>query len=40
MSAPQHLADGEAILAIRDLNFYYGDFRGLTDVSLDIAKTR
>ena len=40
MSVPQHTADGEAILAIRDLNFYYGDFRGLHDVSLDIAKNR
>ena len=40
MSAPQYTADGEAILAIRDLNFYYGDFRGLHDVSLDIAKSR
>jgi len=40
MSAPQRLADGEAILAIRDLNFFYGDFRGLIDVSLDIAKNK
>ena len=40
MSAPQHTADGDAILSIRDLNFYYGDFRGLHDVSLDIAKNR
>jgi len=40
MSALQHTADGEAILSIRDLNFYYGDFRGLHDVSLDIAKNR
>ena len=40
MSAPQTTTDGEAILAIRDLNFYYGDFRGLTNVSLDIAKSR
>jgi phosphate transport system ATP-binding protein len=40
MSAPQQLADGEAILAIRDLNFYYGDFRGLIDVSMDVAKNR
>ena len=40
MSAPQRLADGEAILAIRDLNFFYGDFRGLIDVSLDIATNK
>ena len=40
MSAPQQLADGEAILAIRDLNFYYGDFRGLINVSMDVAKNR
>ena len=40
MFAPQHTADGDAILSIRDLNFYYGDFRGLHDVSLDIAKNR
>jgi hypothetical protein len=38
MSALEHTADGEAILSIRDLNFFYGDFRGLKDVSLDIAK--
>lgn len=40
MSAPQKNADGAAILEIRDLNFYYGDFRGLTNVSLDIAESR
>jgi len=40
MSAPHHHVDGEAILAIRDLNFYYGDFRGLTDVSLDILQKK
>ncbi len=40
MSAPQTTADGEAILSIRDLNFYYGAFRGLTNVSLDIAKSK
>jgi phosphate transport system ATP-binding protein len=38
MSAPQISANGDAILAIRDLNFYYGDFRGLTNVSMDVAK--
>ncbi len=40
MSAPNTTADGDAILSIRDLNFYYGNFRGLTNVSLDIAKSR
>jgi len=40
MSVPQTAADGEPILSIRDLNFYYGDFRGLNNVSLDIAKSR
>ena len=40
MSNSQTTADGEAILSIRDLNFYYGAFRGLTNVSLDIAKSR
>ncbi len=40
MSAPQLTADGDAILEVRDLNFFYGDFRGLTNVSLDIAKSR
>jgi phosphate transport system ATP-binding protein len=40
MSTSQTTADGEAILSIRDLNFYYGTFRGLTNVSLDIAKSR
>ena len=38
MSAPQQTFNGDAILAVRDLSFYYGDFRGLMDVSLDIAK--
>jgi phosphate transport system ATP-binding protein len=40
MSAPQQSADGDAILKVRDLNFFYGDFRGLTNVSLDIAKSK
>ena len=40
MSAPHSTADGDSILSIRDLNFFYGDFRGLTNVSLDIAKSR
>jgi phosphate transport system ATP-binding protein len=40
MSALEPTADGEAILSIRDLNFFYGDFRGLKDVSLDIAKNQ
>jgi phosphate transport system ATP-binding protein len=40
MSAPQQTIDGDAILAVRDLSFYYGDFRGLIDVSLDIAKNK
>ena len=40
MSTSQTTANGEAILSIRDLNFYYGAFRGLTNVSLDIAKSR
>ncbi|HNF89063.1 MAG TPA: ATP-binding cassette domain-containing protein, partial [Thiobacillaceae bacterium] len=40
MSAPQSTADGAAILEVRELNFYYGEFRGLTQVSLDIAKNR
>ncbi|MCM8621426.1 MAG: phosphate ABC transporter ATP-binding protein PstB [Candidatus Accumulibacter sp.] len=40
MSALQQAADGEAILAVRDLSFYYGDFRGLNKVSLDIAQNK
>ena len=28
----------EAILEVRDLSFYYGTFRGLTNISLNIAK--
>jgi len=28
----------EAALRVRNLNFYYGDFQGLKDVTLDIAK--
>ena len=30
----------EAILEVRDLSFYYGDFRGLSHISLDIAKNQ
>lgn len=40
MSAHQQAVDGEAILAVRDLSFYYGDFRGLNKVSLDIAQNK
>lgn len=40
MSALQQAVDGEAILAVRDLSFYYGDFRGLNQVSLDILKNK
>jgi phosphate transport system ATP-binding protein len=41
MSDQSLLASGEeAILSVRDLNFFYGDFRGLKDVSLDIAKSK
>jgi phosphate transport system ATP-binding protein len=31
---------GEAILKVRDLDFYYGDFRGLTKISIEIAKNK
>lgn len=37
---PAAKANANAILAVRDLNFYYGDFRGLTNVSLDIEKSK
>jgi len=41
MSAQSLLANGEeSILSIRDLDFFYGDFRGLKSVSLDIAKSK
>ncbi len=40
MSAPIPTLPGDAILVVRDLNFYYGDFRGLTNVSLNIAKSK
>ena len=40
MSAPTPTIPGDAILVVRDLNFYYGDFRGLTNVSLNIAKSK
>jgi phosphate transport system ATP-binding protein len=40
MSALQQTADGDPILEVRDLNFFYGDFRGLNNVTLDIAKGR
>jgi len=32
---------GEGVaLQVRDLNFYYGDFKGLKDINLDIAKNK
>ena len=40
MSAPTPTNPGDAIQVVRDLNFYYGDFRGLTNVSLNIAKSK
>ncbi|MBI5330640.1 MAG: phosphate ABC transporter ATP-binding protein PstB [Betaproteobacteria bacterium] len=40
MSAPHSIHVGDAILEVRDLNFFYGDFRGLTNVSLNIAKSQ
>jgi len=40
MSSSSTIAPGDAILQIRNLNFFYGNFRGLTNVSLDIAKSR
>ena len=41
MSDPTHFdTEDESILSVRNLNFFYGDFRGLKDVSLDIAKHR
>ena len=40
MSAALPAANANAILSVRDLNFYYGDFRGLTNISLDIAKSK
>ncbi len=33
-----HIPAGEAILQIRDLDFFYGHFQGLQKVSMDIAK--
>ncbi|MCM8595347.1 phosphate ABC transporter ATP-binding protein PstB [Accumulibacter sp.] len=40
MPPPQENVEPEAILAVRDLSFYYGEFRGLNKVSLDIAKSK
>jgi phosphate transport system ATP-binding protein len=37
--SPNRIAT-DAILEVRDLNFYYGKFRGLTNISLDIAKSQ
>ena len=34
-----HIAE-EAVLKIRNLDFYYGDFKGLSNVNLDIAHNR
>ena len=38
MSQPLAANNHEAILEVRDLSFYYGTFRGLTNISLNIAK--
>ena len=38
MSQPPAGNGNEAILEVRDLSFYYGSFRGLTNFSLNIAK--
>jgi phosphate transport system ATP-binding protein len=38
MSDQSTLSGEEAALQIRDLDFYYGDFKGLKSVNLDIAK--
>ncbi len=41
MSEHEPLADGDqAILSVRDLDFFYGEFRGLKRVSVDIATNR
>jgi phosphate transport system ATP-binding protein len=38
MSQPLAANSKDAILEVRDLSFYYGTFRGLTNISLNIAK--
>ncbi len=38
MSQPLAANSTDAILEVRDLSFYYGTFRGLTNISLNIAK--
>ena len=30
--------DGEPVLSVRNLNFYYGNFQGLRDISIDIPE--
>ena len=38
MSQPLAANSKDAILEVRDLSFYYGTFRGLTNITLNIAK--
>jgi phosphate transport system ATP-binding protein len=40
MPDPNFQINEEALLKIRKLDFYYGDFKGLSNVSLDIAQNR
>ncbi|MEQ1593032.1 MAG: phosphate ABC transporter ATP-binding protein PstB [Thiobacillaceae bacterium] len=40
MSPTPNKNSTEAILKVRNLSFYYGKFQGLTNISLDIAKSQ
>ncbi len=40
MSPTLNKNSSEAILEVRNLSFYYGKFQGLTNISLDIAKSQ
>lgn len=40
MSQPDAQISEDAVLRIRNLDFYYGNFKGLNNVNLDIARNR
>jgi phosphate transport system ATP-binding protein len=39
-SAPASIAEADATLRVRNLDFYYGKFQGLKKVSIDIARNK
>jgi phosphate transport system ATP-binding protein len=40
MTAQATAGSQEAALLVRNLSFYYGDFRGLSDINMDVARNK